>query len=148
MLMPLKTLAAGQSQRHPSTLNGGFPPGSRNWWRQNHHERAEAGSITRFSHKAPTSSTAESPSTVRNTPLCLPGGCRACRGLKERNLCTCSGFWQKGSGLGALQAGGKYKVVVSSSLCSGQPWVCVKGRHSCPSGEMMSWKPQTRVHPC
>lgn len=96
MLMLLKTLATGQTQRHPSTLNGGFPPWSRNWWSQKHHERAEAGSVTLFSHKAPTSRTVESPAPCRN-PHCLPGGCKGCRGLKERNPCTCLGFWQKGS---------------------------------------------------
>lgn len=50
--------------------------------------RLEAGSVACFSCKAPTSGRAESPSTVQEHPLCLPGGCRACRGLKQRNLCT------------------------------------------------------------
>ena len=54
-------LAAGESQRHSSILNVEFPSGSRNQWRQKHHERAEDGSIAHLTRKAPTSKTGESP---------------------------------------------------------------------------------------
>lgn len=88
MLMLLKMLAAGQSQRRPSTLNGGFPPGSRNQPRQRHHKRAEAGSIAHLTDKSPTSRTAESPSTSQDSALhvCLEAATHA--GFAKRENST------------------------------------------------------------
>lgn len=117
MLMLLKMLAAGQSQRHPSTLNGGFPPGSRNQRRQKHHEKAEARSITNLTRKAPTWRTAESPSTSQDHALhvCLQAAIHA-GFFKKRNFYTWLGFWEKASGLWALQAGGKRRGGLAGSL--------------------------------
>lgn len=88
MLVLLKMLAGGQSQRHSSTLNGQFPPGSRNQRRQKHRERAEAGSTAHLTRKAPTSRTAESPSTWQDHALhvCLEAAMRA--GFAKREIFT------------------------------------------------------------
>ena len=119
MLMLLKTLAAGQSQRHPSTLNGGFPPGSRNQRRQKHGERAEAGSIAHLTCKVPTSRTAGSPSTSQDHALhvCLEAAMHA--GFSKREILRLVKLLGKRECSEHFKQEAKNTMVVSLSVCSG-----------------------------